>query len=691
MDKKDYLSQATKKIYNSSARMAVAEELSEHIDEKQEFFESIDYEQDAASSKAVEAMGEAELVSDYFGELHNETYNPLFDIALFAIWMGILFGIYYLLQKFIFSDGGSISLMYGSVFIAASMLFAHISLSLKRKRLVPALFSFIGLGATSVYNYFIFAEIGKTVDSSFKNVIKSAFSSFIPIWSNYYNKTRVTYALAVFAAISLVGILILLVYLLKKTLRISKQYDNSIRRTAVKLYRYFAVLFLALTLFFAAKFFIDIDSYKNEYCNVYKELISICESCSNADDVKDYIKHSKITFSEDVDKDGTLKGYIYDNNYTYAYINVIPVETDESEKYDLIYNNTVASLIHEVLPAKNSVDLVSAKLYANQRKTVKNGFSTISLSAIKCDEIDEESLSEFVEYKVKSDEALKKYTEYIPTRFSFGISDSKIHDKHYSFTYLIQSGDFSYEENRYVSSKTKLYYKIDKEKDKLLKIINKNSELKPEELAIKTKATLKEIDLTDNYRKLINEIGYGGVSDNVKLKLDTYLLKNGIYYILGNRKPPYYYVFIADKKSGYVTAEFLGEQSAYSNRTTEDFKSVSVNGWYFDKMGRCYSEPERIAFYTKDGRKYYFKSVIEHTGDTSIGDIKHKYLTDRKTSYHEVSSCYIDEDGYLYFDTSNSLKYDSSRYYKSPSGKKYTKALETAFDENGEIIFQKDK
>ena len=191
MKKQDYISDATKKIYNYAECKAVSEELSDHIDTKTEFWQSIDYDAETAENKAVEAMGDASLVQDDFAEIHNDSYNPVFDIVTLLLHAGLLGGGFWLLKKYVFDDGGMMSTLLASAVLAFGLALADISLTLKRKKLVPTLFSLVRTGGAGVFLYYLFVEIGKLANSQIATVIKCAFSSHIPTYSNYYNKTHV--------------------------------------------------------------------------------------------------------------------------------------------------------------------------------------------------------------------------------------------------------------------------------------------------------------------------------------------------------------------------------------------------------------------------------------------------------------------------------------------------------------------
>ncbi|MCM1285842.1 MAG: hypothetical protein NC213_05290 [Acetobacter sp.] len=71
MDKKKYIDAVTKNISSTKAS-AIQQELSDHIETNQEFYQKIGYEQDTAEAKAVECMGEYEETGEMLSKVHNE-------------------------------------------------------------------------------------------------------------------------------------------------------------------------------------------------------------------------------------------------------------------------------------------------------------------------------------------------------------------------------------------------------------------------------------------------------------------------------------------------------------------------------------------------------------------------------------------------------------------------------------------
>ncbi len=71
MKKNDYINTVLKKVKNSNTQKMIKAELDDHICENSRFFEEIGYEAEIAEEKAVEAMGDAEPVSEQFENIHN--------------------------------------------------------------------------------------------------------------------------------------------------------------------------------------------------------------------------------------------------------------------------------------------------------------------------------------------------------------------------------------------------------------------------------------------------------------------------------------------------------------------------------------------------------------------------------------------------------------------------------------------
>ena len=685
MKKEEYLSEVTKRIYNESEHRAVYDELGEHIDCKTEELSKRYLSVEAAAEKAVEEMGDTEQVRDDFARIHNDGYNPAFDIVTLFLHMGILAGGWYLMKEFVFNDSGMMSTHLAAVCLALSLMLFDVFMTLKRKLLVATIFSFFRLGATGAFLYIVFVELGKLSDSSLVTVLQDFYSSQIPNHSNYYNRVQIIATLAVIAAVMLCGILISLIIWVKKRLRINNRTDNVVRRKAVGIYRYFAVTLLCFAVFFGVKQLIDRNAYKSEYLHAFETVQQMSKTCQTAEDVTEFIHACDLDFKESRNNSGELTGYSYLSNYTQIECDLTPepapslAEAIDGDTYEIVDNLMASQGVPE-----DTRELFKIQLNVNQY-AVKKGADSFTLKCLWADEEDEKYLADFTPYNANSEEQFNYYKGVIPRSFVFSVDNSPLNEKSCSFTYYIISGNFSYEEKREVVYRTPLYDELNAYSDKLLAVIEKNGDLLPYELAKKTKAKEQVIDYSKDVKRLYKKFGgNSSLYDNIELTQTRYVTKSGMFYALDGKKPPYATVLFADLHNRYFRIGIIGNNSEV-HEANEDTRSLSINGYHFDRYGKCYSSAEYVPFYTRDGRKYYFRSVKRSTGDPNIGDIKEKYYTDRQNSWYPESQCFVDEEGYLYFNTDGSLKYDEKGYFKSPSGKRYIKAAETSWYDDGTL------
>ena len=94
-----------------------------------------------------------------------------------------------------------------------------------------------------------------------------------------------------------------------------------------------------------------------------------------------------------------------------------------------------------------------------------------------------------------------------------------------------------------------------------------------------------------------------------------------------------------------------------------------------------------MPYFTADGKRFYYHSTVNFKAENEE-DYKKVYLASQDGVKHDYRQCFVDEDGNLYFDTQNLLKKQEDGTYKGSSGKIYTSALATSWDENGNLITQ---
>lgn len=88
MDKRKYIEGITSRLTDDKLKKALSEELSDHIEAKEEYWQEIGYNKEQAEEMAVEAMGDAEPVGEQMNRVHRENgldYLRLFLYLLSAV------------------------------------------------------------------------------------------------------------------------------------------------------------------------------------------------------------------------------------------------------------------------------------------------------------------------------------------------------------------------------------------------------------------------------------------------------------------------------------------------------------------------------------------------------------------------------------------------------------------------------
>ncbi|MCH5314862.1 MAG: hypothetical protein J1E81_03030 [Eubacterium sp.] len=730
MDKKDYLDKATEKIFDADAKNMVITELEGHIDERIDFYKEIGYDEQASEEKAAYAMGDTETVSAQFGELHSDFYNPAFDIVFFIIWFGLLGGVYYLLQKYVFIDIGLSSLLLAASCLSFAFVFGHSALSLFRNKIVPIILSLFGIGATGVFNYFVLIELDKKMNDSPANLMDFIFKTKIPGSTNYPNEERVILVVSLISAIAVITFLYSLIYNIKVKHLSNNRFDNKIKHMFIGITSSFALVSIALCILFSFKCYHDLNTIKNEYYAAYDYVIELSEKCDSKEEIIDFVSKSDYEFTERTDADGNLTGYIYNYNLVSIEIGFSSVrsrkEIREEYKEDLdellnrikelaeepfkysgiLQSNAYAKRVNEYQSElEEKLEENVEKDYHNQTFCsivlspriyyFDNSYDRLSTSFL---EVKEDRENKFYLYETSKLNDAEKYDYYKginPTRLEIEYDLSDIKNCSYTFNYIIGGGKFKrtdeYSCVKPNDKNTAMYEKL----DKIIEIVNANINKSSSEIAKLTGATLETPEISsEEYEKQLAQLG--SFFDSTKeLLLDFYEMSTKYifddwYFIFSGR--PYETIYAYDKYGNIIDVRYLGNTPVIKNHNgTDGQKKVSFNGGYFDKKGYYYSLPDHAPYYTSDGRRfYYYCKTIEDKTHT-VGNTKEYYLTDREKLYYEVDSCFIDKNGYLYFNSGN-LKYDEKiKKFKSPSGNEYTKAFETSWDENGNPILQSDE
>ena len=682
MDKKEYLQEAVGKIVDDSAKNAVIAELESHIDDKTDLFKSIDYPDEISEEKAVQSMGSAELVRDSFAEIHNEFYNPCYDILTLVIHTVLLGGVYFLIRSYVSGDAGLLSTLLLSAFVGASLMLSDVALSLKHKRIITSVFSLVKLAVNCVFNYLVFSEIDKACNSDIGIILKSFITPQLLRASNYYSKSNVAAFVCIAGIIGLIGIVCSLNYSIKTKLTVNKLIDNRICRSARGTYRYFFFVALAICVLFAVKQYYDYNFFKNQYFTAYETVLDISEKCASAQDVDEYIDKTE-GFDEVLDVDGNRTGYQYKKGYAVVDINYDFEELPEPENLD---EAAILSMQNDEIGYKYTVTFSADEKYFDK------GFDSFTLGWLR---VTDDRILDFHGADLSSmpaEEQYKHFKQYTPVVLNLVQCDRTLYNKSYDFTYIFSKGKYKYEQYSSVKLSTDICDEYKTNLKRIISAVNSNPDATIDALAALTGYSPEEktLDLSAFFNEYNNVTQYFG-----PVTYYEYDMGDGIHFQLDDKTPRRYMATYTESElielipfNIYDTNgnRINGRYTEQDNEGKDVFKKTSVKGYYYDREGRCYNNVRYVTYYTRDNEKYYFYSTVTKTESTDEYDIKNFYLTDRKSNVYDASQCYVDVDGYLVFDTAGSFKKGDGEYYVSPSGKDYTRALFTSWDENGSIV-----
>lgn len=731
MNKKDYLGAVTAKVFDSDAKKSVISELEVHIDEKTDFFREIGYDDEASEEKAIDAMGETEEVASQFGMLHNDFYNPAADIILFVIWIAMLGGGYYLLKEYIFCDIGMSSVILGASCLSFSLMAGYCALSLFKNKLLPVILSFFGIGATGVFNYFILLELDKKMGADLQGLIDFVLKTEIPSSTNYPDKNKVIAVISALLLFAVIRFVFSLAYNIKVKLLANNRFDNKLMHMFIRLSTLIAAVTLALSIFFGVKCYFDLNSIKNEYYDAYDYVIEMSEKCDTKEDIIAFVNNGEYPLEEDLDKDGNLEGYSYAHNL--VWINIVFEDVSgkdeiKEEKKEAIDKSIAESedLVKSYLSLSD--DFTESAEYKNlmneykkaMSKSLKNAvereylsqtFCTIYLSPrLSCFENSYDKVStSFLEIKGDDEYALRNpeiskmntfekydyYKKIQPAKLDVNYYISDLAHCSYDFEYVLGSGKFKHIENYSAYKPNEKIISLYDEIDRVAEILSSEKKMSNSDIAKKTGAKVEMPEISrEELEEQMSVLGslFDSMKEFVLEQYDNsikYRFDDWYFIVSGNS---YQELYAYDNFDSLIRTKTIRNEPKIKNFEGDDGqKKVRIDGVYYDKLGYGYSLADYAPYYTSDGKRYYYycKTIKDETN--TIGDIKEYYITDRKGEFYKADNAFIDESGYICFNVAN-LSYDEqSKTYKSSDGRKYTKAFETSWDENGNLIFTDDK
>ncbi len=725
MNKSEYLKQVTSKVFDLKTKKMVTSELEVHIDERVDFFKEIGYDEQASDEKATDAMGEAEDVAVQLGELHNDFYNPIFDIIIFAVILGLLGGAYYILKKYAFCDTGMSSLTLSAVCISFAFMYGYCTLSSIKNKTVPIILSLFTIGAAAVFNYFALVELDKKMGSSMQALIDFIFKTDIPASTNYPNEQRVIIIVCALSFIAALTFIFSLIYHIRVNNLANKRIDNKIIHIFTRLSAVTALISIAFCILFGVKCLYDLNSIKDEYCRAYAYVCEMTEKCDTNDDIIKFVKKGEYPFEESTDANGNITGYKYSHNLVNIGITFEEIKTkaeireeikeeiinaadstiellkeiygdseEMSEAYQKAYDDNVALLMKDI---DNNVEgnyldqCICSISLTSDISYFEHSYDRLSTSFFELQGDEENEFRSCDINKLSGDEEFSFFKKFIPSSFEAEYRVSDINHCAYTFTYIFGSDRYKHTEEYFASRYDEKTAELDSKIDKIIAILKDNPDADSEKTARLTGAKLEkpkysreeleeQTSVLGSFFDDPKEMAFDMYESQAKYRLDDW------YFLIYDKD---IYVFTQYGKP--FKREALTDTPTKSRIDGGDGqKRVKVDGMYYDKMGYCYKNAEHVPYYTSNGEKLYYYCHTVKDETHTVGDTKEYYITDRDNRFYKPDTCFIDKNGFLCVNMSN-LKYDeTSKKYKSPNGSEYTKAFETSWDKDGTMLFAVD-
>lgn len=239
MDKRKYIEVITSKLTDDKLKKALTEELSNHIEAKEEYWQEIGYNKEQAEEMAVEAMGDAEPVGEQMNRVHRENGLNYLCIFLYLLSAVCTCLVYYIgIDPRNFSDKVTyyewlyyitISLLNGCGLSLCSLI------AVKNKSTTASVFNLIIISICA-YHSFCFSV---TVSLIF--LLFGFFALFTAWFTISYNKKTISFQntkkdlkkkhfyIKIATALALISLVIgcvLFGFLINKTQNYSEEYKN---------------------------------------------------------------------------------------------------------------------------------------------------------------------------------------------------------------------------------------------------------------------------------------------------------------------------------------------------------------------------------------------------------------------------------------------------------------------------------
>lgn len=703
MNEKEFLQQATSKIYSFRKKQIIANELHDHIQLKKKRFEEAGYTEEQAEEKAVDNMGDADEIAKALAELHRSRFNWI-DLLALLITLAVICAAHYLLNGYAFGDPGVISLLICGIFFASAVYFLFAAYTVSRKNVFAACYLFSG-GMCIALIRELAAQISGLTGGSIENLKTYIFSGSIDFSESIKGNSMANTAVLIFGILFGVTAIIALVLAIKKELDRQSKADIIITKffTAV-----FVILFAVsavISAYFGISTVSRVQALRSEYNSAFELLTQLEKNCRTQEEAAEFIENSEYDFYRN-EENGKIEGYGFGSNL--FYITVEFYHEEDKIQYEEV--GGIPGIYLDLLQDQNDAEAASyvySVTLAIDDTPFENGYDSITLRDLKSDEDEIKELYSFIPYEHTTQEEIEYYTQYTPVTYKFikykqGLATSRI-----TYQYLEDSGAFS----------DMHYFEISRESQELLDFKEKESEIteilktanldNSAEIARLTETTaVKSIYTPEGYAARINLIcnwiNKNSMAYYYKDKLKDAHGELTSYKISGDWQFTvlrYSDFDIAIFENGvpimdtfavpldiYVKETDLNGKRPFEIYTDNNgFIKYSFDGCFFDKQGLCYGDTEKIRYYTEGGETYrYYSTVDNENPDPETR--KRYYLQNMDGETYLSDKCFIDQNGWLVIDKQGAIKESADGTYKNSAGEVFTAVFKTSWDGNGNLV-----
>lgn len=723
MNKEEFLKTATAKIYNFKQKQKIKAELIDHIETKKEFFMEIGYNQETSEAKAISTMGDAEEICNDLSKLYNSFYNPAPDIITYCIWFGILGILYLIFDRYIFNDLGTTALCAGAVTFSTALLCIYSAISIIKKQKLLVIGNLIGSFANAVFNLLCIASINKNTGTDISAFTSYVFGNSVPASQNTKYSISVLICTIIILLISVATQIPIFIMLNKTANFENTKSTNNALKIFKKVSIISAVILVAITSIFTARFFACRENIKRQCTENIELTLEIAENCSNLSEVPSYLAEHNYSFKE-INSNGNVEGYIFSNSISEILITLNNDDAKKEEKHGLeriaaIFENRIKSKYPESFEQKNEYyiqfSLINLAKY-------KNGSDSISLTLLKTPEEELDILYNFEASEIHSYQDIAyAIKNTCPTSvYILPSKDKSTFDSQVKLTCSTGYGDNSYNTDYNLVIESEKKGKIKKQKESIVEILTNSPDISKEELAnatgatiinpkysqsdIKKNITMMQELLKDNesYKELLADVEESDYDFDEMIDdlIESYYESMYIYEISDDLtfkitrsseddKTSIFIYFDSKTNVDFVSIDVINdeEDSDYFASYYGNFRKIHVKEkGYFSMKGYAYSDYQNIPYYTKSGSRYRF--VVE----TNEKGYELYYLKNIHGDKHETYDCYTDKDGYLVFDDDKKFRSKISESdleiteYTDDKQNIYIKALETNWDSDGSLL-----